>query len=459
MLWALALLARPALADDVELILADPTRAALPRDACEARVCTSLREVIDGATQTLDLAFYGFRQQTALFEAVTRAKKRGVRVRLVIDRTIDGSNYYTDSETWVNAFSTQTDLVVDRAQAKKQRPFTGRPKCPRPEGFAGPLQCLAYDLGDTCLLTAHASREPLRFEGDIMHHKFAIADGRHVWTGSTNASNSGTGGYNANLVLRIDSPTIAGFYTQEFERMYLKGQFHRTKPNAEATLREHWIVPGKVRAQVYFSPQDQPMSRVVRPLVRRAKRRIDVAVFFLTHKTLAQDLIAAHRRGVSVRVILDATAARNGYTKHEVLRAAGIPVKVEDWGGKMHAKALAVDGSVMVGGSMNFTGAGERSNDENTVVLRSRRHVAQFEAWFDKLWNSIDDRHLKGRPDPESADSKTACRDGVDNDFDDLVDADDPGCQAPVALPPLPPIQHRLPLTAGQECSWELVRR
>ena len=455
MLWmALA----TALADDVALILAEPTAVSAPRDACEQPVCRSLLDLIDGSTQTLDLAFYGFRRQTALLEAARRARDRGVAVRLVVDRTIDDRNYYDDTEAWVSAFHHRTDLEVDVTQAGRQRSWGGRPRCPRPEGFRGPLQCLAYSIGDTCLLTAHASREPITFEGDIMHHKFAVADRTRLWTGSTNASDSGTGGYNANLVMRIDSEAIARFYTAEFERMYVDGQFHRAKPK-DVAPREHWLTPGEVHARIYFSPQDRPIERVIRPLVRHATERIDVAVFFLTHKRLAQDLVDAHRRGVSVRVILDATAAKNGYTKHEVLREAGIPVKVEPWGGKMHAKGLAIDQSVVVGGSMNFTGAGERSNDENTIVLRSRSHAAQFGTWFDGLWTSIDDRWLTERPDPESANSGTACRDGVDNDFDELVDQADPGCRSALALDPLPQVQHRIVLEAGQTCSWGLVAR
>ncbi len=455
-MWWMALAG--ALADDVELVLADPTRTVAPRDACDARVCRSLVELVDGATTTLDLAFYGFRRQTALFEAAKRARDRGVRVRLVVDRTVDGANYYDDTEAWVQAFDGRDDLASDRAKARSQRRWTGRPRCPRPSGFDGPLQCLAYTMGDTCLLTAHASREPITFTGDILHHKFAIADRARLWTGSTNASDSGTGGYNANLVLRVDSPTIAGFYTAEFERMFVHGQFHGDKP-PDSSPREHWLVPGEVHASVYFSPQDRPIEKVVRPLVQSAKRRIDLAVFFLTHKTVVQDLIDAHRRGVSVRVILDATAAKNGYTKHEVLRAAGIPVKVEAWGGKMHAKGLAIDSQTVVGGSMNFTGAGERSNDENTIVLRSKTHAGQFHRWFDRLWGTIDERWLTDRPDPESRASGTACTDGVDNDFDELVDAADPGCGRGLPLDPLPPVQHRLTLQAGQRCGWGLVRR
>ncbi|MDE0450795.1 MAG: phospholipase D-like domain-containing protein [Gammaproteobacteria bacterium] len=187
------------------------------------------------------------------------------------------------------------------------------------------------------------------------------------------------------------------------------------------------------------------MRYAVQPLVARAKSTIDVSIFFLTHKYVTADLIDAHRRGVRVRIIVDATSATNGYTKHELLRVAGLPLKVENWGGKMHAKAAAIDGEFLIVGSMNWTSAGDSANDENTLILRSRRLAAEYGVWFEHLWQSIPDRWLPrgARPDPESPDSRSACADGVDNDFDELVDSDDPGCALrPPPLADLPP--HRL---------------
>ncbi|MFK7929967.1 MAG: phospholipase D-like domain-containing protein, partial [Myxococcota bacterium] len=94
-------------------------------------------------------------------------------------------------------------------------------------------------------------------------------------------------------------------------------------------------------------------------------------------------------------------------------------------------------------GSMNWTSAGTRSNDENTVILHSRRLGATFDRGFEMLWAAVPDRWLQGRPDPESMDSPQACQDGVDNDFDHLADAEDPGCNPDAPpLPALPP--HRV---------------
>ena len=108
----------------------------------------------------------------------------------------------------------------------------------------------------------------------------------------------------------------------------------------------------------------------------------------------------------------------------------------------MHDKFFVIDGQTLIPGSMNWTGAGEKTNDENILILRSQRLARQYNVWFEELWRSIPDQWLAegARPDPESWHSGAACTDGVDNDFDRKVDATDPGCQP--NLPKLPP--HRL---------------
>ncbi len=457
-LSALLALASPASADSLELVLNDPAGRTAPLDKCDVRLCSSLVELIDRAESTLDMAFYGFRSQSAIFEAAKRAKERGVRVRVVVDKDADGKNYYTSTPLWEETFEVHDDLATDLATKAALKPFNGQARCPRPEGFVGPLQCVAFDLGDRCYLANQASREEITFKGHIMHNKFAIVDGRHVWMGSSNASDSGTGGYNANLVVTLDSPTVASWYAAEFETMYTHGKYHNDKEAAGP--RSTWIVPNEIHVEGHFSPQDRPITNAVRTLIQKARSRIDVAVFFLTHKRLAQDLIDAKKRGVKVRVTLDATAAKNGYSKHEVLRAAGIPLKIENWGGKMHAKSAVIDGRILVTGSMNWTSAGEYDNDENTLIIRSQKHAAQYEAWFDKMWSDLPDQWLEGRPDPESQDSTTACHDGVDNDFDHLADAEDPGCGPnPPPLPALPVGTIVEKKYASAKCSWNMVEQ
>lgn len=437
-------------AEPLELILHDPTGRPGPSQACTARLCTSLLELLQRADRTIDFAFYGLRGQPAIIEALVQAQARGVRVRGVVDRTLDGGNLYADTEALVAALGTvHDDRATDQQTAARRAAepsFGGRCWLPRPEGFEGPLQCVGLDLGDRCLMAAHASRSPLTFDGDIMHDKFAVVDGRWVWMGSTNVSDSGTGGYNANLAAVWDHDTIASWYTHELDQLW-QGTAHADKPRSGPL--ELRLTP-TLAVEAGFSPQDQPLSRLVRPLLQQARERIDVAIFFLTHKGVAADLVAAHRRGVAVRVLLDATAATNAYTKHELLRLAGIPVKVEAWGGKMHMKAAAIDGETVITGSMNWTSAGESGNDENTIVVRSEPHAAAFHAFYDRIWHQTPERWLTGQPDPESSASPPSCTDGADNDYDGLADAHDPGCGPhPPAPSPLPPARI-VPKTEGE---------
>jgi phosphatidylserine/phosphatidylglycerophosphate/cardiolipin synthase-like enzyme len=423
----------------IHLLLNDPLAVSAPQDACEVELCKTLVQLIDHAQVSIDFAVYGMRKQTRVMEALRAAKERGVKLRGVIDRDMKGDNIYSGTDALVELVGrVQSDEKVDQKQTRKDNRYADarEPACERPPDTAGPVQCLAYDLGDTCLLAAHASREELGGSEAIMHNKFFVVDGRWVWTGSTNVSDSGTGGYNANLVTVVDSRKVAAAYTQEFEQMYTGGRFHTLK-KSNGVLR---AALGNADVEVMFSPQDSSIRRHVRPLLKDAAERIDIAVFFLTHKHITEDLIEAHKRGVKVRVILDATGATNGYTKHELLRAAGIPVKVENWGGKMHMKSAVIDGRHVITGSMNWTSAGEFSNDENTIIIHSDRHAQQYTEFFEKLWASIPDRWLEENPDPESRNSGTSCMDGSDNDFDGLVDDADPGCSDdPPPLAALPP--------------------
>jgi phosphatidylserine/phosphatidylglycerophosphate/cardiolipin synthase-like enzyme len=430
---------------------------------CSTIPCQQLLHKINTSLRTIDFAIYGIRGQDEIIEALVAASNRGVAVRGVVDKTISGESYYTDTAELITLLSNvRDDQTVDIELARQEiakeqkqeaelarKPFWERlkgsfwawwrPRCSRPSGFDGPLQCLGYEIAENkCLMTAHASRDAFGEEGNIMHNKFFIIDGEWVWTGSANLSDTGTGGYNANIVAEIASPSIAKLYHAEFEQMFTQGRFHSLKKHNKADTNR-FTLGGGTTLDVLFSPQDKPMKRVVK-LIANAKNSINITIFFLTHKEVTRQLIKAHRRGVSIRVILDATAAKNGYTKHEILRRAGIPVKVENWGGKMHMKAASIDADTLILGSMNWTAAGAKTNDENTILIRGEHYVTEFNNNFESLWSSIGDEWLTSRPDPESNDSIGSCHDLTDNDFDGNVDERDSGCSDnPPSLLSLPP--------------------
>lgn len=371
----------------VDLLFNDPLTHTAPGDRCEDAICTRLLELIRTAETSIDFALYGMRNQTQLLEALEAAQARGVVVRGVVDRKRNGGNYYSS-----------TDLLSGRLGSVRSDFETER----------------TLDM-----------EFPSKFGNRIMHNKFFVVDERWVWTGSANVSDTGTGGYNANVVAVVNSPGLAGAYSAEFEQMW-EGRFHQLK---ESDGVEQFTIGG-TEVAVWFSPQDGALRRGVHMLIAAARQSINVAIFYLTDKSVTNALIAAHERGVAVRVVIDATAAGSDYTKHEDLRKAGIPVRVENWGSKMHMKSAVIDNRTVVVGSMNWSFSGDKVNDENTLVLCSLHLAAKFKSFFERLWDSIPQEWGEPgtRPDPESRESSTACTDGMDNDFDKLVDGQDPGC-------------------------------
>lgn len=153
-------------------------------------------------------------------------------------------------------------------------------------------------------------------------------------------------------------------------------------------------------------------------------------MFLISDRKIVNSIMDAHNRGVNVKIIIDAHHAMQPYSKHEILRNAGIKVKVENWAGKMHAKTVIIDENTIISGSANWTYSAFRYNDENLLIFRNLpREALSLKKEFEHSWNSIPDKWLYKNPKPEGKDSKNSCFDGVDNDHNGLFDKDDPACK------------------------------
>ena len=403
----------------IRIVTNSPLVYSSPNSSCDAEICSELLKLINNSKKTIDFAVYGVRGQDEVLNALISAQKRGVKVRGVIDKDIFNNNYYSDTYLLeANFDDIRTDYKKDLKTLSLVKDTKYEDKCLRPKDHKGPLQCFEGK--------GYASKEKLSFVGDLMHNKFFIADGEYVWTGSANISDTGIGGYNANVVASIKSKFIAEHYLIEFEQMFTDGSFHRSKEKLKKKEIKTNINGQKV--ELFFSPQGYAMYRGVIPLIKDAKKSIDVSIFFLTHKNISKELVAAKNRGIDVRVIIDATSASNGYSKHQYLRDNGISLKVENWGGKMHMKSAIIDSKHLIMGSMNWTSAGESKNDENTLIIRNAKDAKNYQEFFNLLWSSIDDKWLRDDPLPESPDSRPSCNDTIDNDFDKLIDLNDKDC-------------------------------
>ena len=351
-----------------KIIISDFTQRLKPDRNCSTEMCKEILNNINSAKTSIDFAIYGYSSVPSIENAIKNAKARGVKIRLVYDIDATDSNIYPNTN----------DLVK---------------------------------------LVANTKNDSLSKEKSaIMHNKFYIFDNKIVITGSANLSHTDMSGYNSNAIIVINSPAVAKIYTKEFNQMY-EGKFHSDKILMENT------------SGIYFSPQNKTIQNAILPLIRNAKTYIYIPAFLISHKGMVTELIQAKNRGVDVRIITDALNASAKYSKVRELRAAGMPVKIENYAGKMHSKTMIIDDKYLILGSMNFSKSGESKNDENLIVLENKEAAIFYKQFFLYLWDKIPDKWLKFYPRAEGLDSIGSCSDGVDNDYDGLVDMEEESCK------------------------------
>jgi|Deesub1362A_J573_1020465.scaffolds.fasta_scaffold01043_9 hypothetical protein len=133
-----------------------------------------LIELMDSATQTLDIAMYYFTDDD-LGEAVIRAYRRGVKVRILLDESQVGASG-----------------------------------------------------GEYQRLIAEGIPVAIENTSGLMHHKFVIIDKKVTITGSYNWTASADDNNFENIVI-ISCPEIAQAYTQEFENLWERFKVEDTR--------------------------------------------------------------------------------------------------------------------------------------------------------------------------------------------------------------------------------------
>lgn len=353
---------------DVKLILSDFTVKLKPDRKCSTDLCREILNNINNAQKSIDMAIYGYSSIPDLEVALKNAKKRGVKIRMVYDSDNNGNNIYENTSFLANLIgASKSDIDSKNARY-------------------------------------------------LMHNKFFVFDNKIVITGSANLSHTDMSGYNANALLVINSEEIAKLYKREFEQMY-NGRFHNDK------------ISYNRGENIYFSPQDKTITNGVLPLIRNSKHCIYIPAFIIIERQIIEELISAKRRGVDVKIIADALNASNKNSKISEFRNAGVPVKIENYAGKLHSKTMIIDDKYLILGSMNFSYSGENRNDENLIILENPQAAILYRNFFEYLWKKIPDRWLKSFPRAESFDSIGSCTDGLDNDYDGLIDGEDDGCK------------------------------
>ena len=143
--------------------------------------------------------------------------------------------------------------------------------------------------------------------------------------------------------------------------------------------------------QACFTPDEDCTGLVIRS-VQAARKSIMVQAYAFTSRPIARSLADAKRRGLDVRVILDASNRGDRRSVADVLAHVGIPVLIDARHRIAHNAVMIIDGETVLTGSFDFTQAAQLDNAENLLVIHSwalarhyeenwRRHAAHSEIY------------------------------------------------------------------------------
>jgi phosphatidylserine/phosphatidylglycerophosphate/cardiolipin synthase-like enzyme len=162
----------------------------------------------------------------------------------------------------------------------------------------------------------------------------------------------------------------------------------------------HWFsTPATTR--VHFSPKGGCTEAIVAEL-QRARWEILVQAYSFTADAITDALIAAHKRGVRVDIVLDHSNEKEPHTDLPRMLQNGLRPLIDDRHAIAHNKIMVIDGRTIITGSFNFTNQAEHENAENMLILKGQPDLAkQYQANFQvhKGHARVVDQSAKPRPE------------------------------------------------------------
>lgn len=226
----------------------------------------------------------------------------------------------------------------------------------------------------------------------IMHNKYCIIDNSIVMTGSFNPTAAAKNDYNDLLV--INSTSLAAFYNGNFGQ--LKGSARQKTAVTSAAAAVKNVKPIKPKmailnstiAEVYFCPEDG-CAKAVKEKIRKANSSIVFAAYSFTHPEIANELIFKRAEGLAVAGVIEKSTTGSKYSKHSVMAANGIGIKLETSKRLLHYKFFVIDNETVITGSFNPTKNADERNYENVIIIRDKELANAYAKEFSKIFGDV----------------------------------------------------------------------
>ncbi len=315
---------------------------------------------IDRAKHYCHLEFYIWHPggiTLGVLDALIRAKQRGVQCRVLLDAV--GSQYFF--RTGYPTKLTQQGVEIIRA-------------CPI--GFF-PWRLARYDLRN--------------------HRKNLIVDGKVAYAGSFNLidpscfkQDQGVGEW-IDVMARLEGPVVTAI--DSIFRWYwnIESGQHLTLASKAMPVAEQGAV-----IQVIPSGPDNEKESILHTLLQAAYSATEsiriVTPYFVPDTSLAQALIIAARRGVSVEIIVpfevDSFLVRYASRSYfQELMDAGVAIYFYQ-GGLLHTKCVILDSSVSFFGTVNMDSRSLWLNFEMTMIIYTKTETLLLTRLFENYLTS-----------------------------------------------------------------------
>jgi phosphatidylserine/phosphatidylglycerophosphate/cardiolipin synthase-like enzyme len=134
---------------------------------------------------------------------------------------------------------------------------------------------------------------------------------------------------------------------------------------------------------IHYAPAEN-LEHIDVELLDSAKHEIDFAAHVLTDWPIMQALAQAAKRGVKVRIYLDATQLAAHEPARVLTRMRGVEIRVKRGNSAlMHLKSYEIDGRVLHTGAANFSASGPKCQDNDLAVIMDTQAAAKFKHSFE----------------------------------------------------------------------------
>ena len=144
--------------------------------------------------------------------------------------------------------------------------------------------------------------------------------------------------------------------------------------------------------EIYFTNPLSPSAKMERggpderlaAAIDEARLSVDLAVYSMSAESVRDALIRAHRRGVTVRIVMESTNMERSAPQR--LMNAGIEIIGDRRESLMHNKFVIIDRAEVWLGSANFTTSGFYDENNNLVRVRSKKIAENYLTEFNEMF-------------------------------------------------------------------------